>query len=186
MEKRHLLNWRLQGGALVIAALGCAYLSLVLRGDLDHWILCSFGAVAFSVLVMLVLWVAALGSLLQWLGKQGWRFGPTGWNAFLALCIIGLGLVVSFFPGMEVYCWELRSAKEWCEQCVPAIERHREVHGTYPARLSEVEGLPARPWLGTGSVNWIPEEDGFGFGVYFGALCGWSWDSRSQCWSTYD
>jgi hypothetical protein len=186
MTRNSPINFRLQGKAVAVGAVGCGVLSLVMRGGFGHVLLCLFGAAAIGVMVVAFLSVAVLGPLLRRCGRRGWRVGATAWNTFLAAGLIGGGLVLSFIPGTILGLWEVSSVKNWCVQCVPAIERHRTAHGAYPEKLSDVEDLPSTPLFGSERVHWHSGEDGYGFDVYSGFISGWTWNSRSQCWYWYD
>jgi hypothetical protein len=63
-------------------------------------------------------------------------------GALLVVVVLAVTLPLSVFLGGYLQQQDIVAAKGYCERLVPLLEKHREVLGSYPTRLEDLQPAP--------------------------------------------
>ena len=166
---------------IVIAVCFCAGLALGFRGGLVHFLV----AMACAALIAPFL----LGFLGRWMWLRLRRNSSrkdveTIGSACVIAAIFVAAPIVSLVPGRAIGSFVEHRTMDWAtESVVPAIESYRSKHGTYPASLGEIVGLPSGPMLVLDEdLHYAPMDYGFCLNLWTGMFSGWVWTSRDREW----
>ncbi|HEY7312371.1 MAG TPA: hypothetical protein VH643_23610 [Gemmataceae bacterium] len=188
MNQRNIVSYALTAALVLLSGIGTTYLTWMLfdtvRNSDGAW---DDALLPFAFLPCFLLWAA-----ISVLGGFAYACQPSNRRRLVAVVCSAYTVLVPFLgcsAGKYLWQHEFDVNRRSADEVVEAIQLHREKHGTYPARLAELEA-PVRTTFQRGRHEHRLEyhrrgKGGFVVEYHYGWYC-YRYDSHEADWSRFD